>query len=556
MTIQLKKCWPLLMLLAVYLGTIGFRPLFIPDEPRYAQIAREMRQTGEYSAPRLLGLRYYEKPVLGHWLNAGSQALFGENFFSARFSSALSTLLTGALVWLLALRLGPNREENRELGITAVTLFFSFPLVFAVGTYAVLDAPFTLFVTATMVAFFYGATEPRPGRRALYLLLAGIACGLAFLTKGFIALALPTLTALGYLIWQKEYRRLLTLPWLPLAGCVLTALPWALRVHQLDPDFWHYFFWIEHIQRAIGDEHGQHPEPFWFFVPIAIVGVLPWLLFSGALVRGWRRDDLRRPLLRFAVVLAAAVLVFFSIPNGKLGTYILPAFPALAVLGGWGLNSYFRRVARPWSAFDRPLRIAVPVLAVLAALFFLYQVLGRFRVIPSRMLLYFPSENWMLAVVALMLMLVLWKLAREEAEPAAKVLNFALGLGVVMLVVHFVMPVRFTADLAPERFIRQVAGPRLQPGVELLADKDLAVVTGWALDTTRIRIYDRPGELAYGLEKPEAAGRQVTPEQLRELVASKTPIVLITDSERRVRAMPDPKRYTRRGKNFIVEFNL
>lgn len=557
---KIKKTWPLLVLLVLYFGTIGARPLFVPDEPRYAQIAREMRQTGEYAAPRLLGLCYYEKPVLGHWMNAGSQALFGENVFSIRFSSALSTLLTGVLVYLLALRGGRgSREERADFALAAATIFYTSALVFAIGTYAVLDAPFSLFVAGSMTAFFYGATEPEWKRRFLYLALAGISCGLAFLTKGFIALALPSLTATAYLLWQREPKRLLTLPWIPLVFCAATALPWALWVHRVDPDFWHYFFWVEHIQRAVGSDNRQHPEGFWYFIPILLAGSLPWLFLIEPIRRGFRKADWEHPVLRFCAALAVVVFVFFSIPRGKLGTYILPMFPAVAVLMAWGLCAALREGGKAARIFDRTLRVVVWVLAPLALGFFIWQVLGHFNVLPARMMLYGRRENWVVPVVALLILLGLWRLSAEEKEAKQKIMLFALGCAAAMLSVHISMPKRFTEHLAPEAFIRQTVLPRMTvPDVVLMADKDLAVATAWALNTTDLCIYDRPGEHEYGLSRLEDAPRQVTPAMLLELIAMKKPIVLVSDSERRVRAMPDPKTLYRHrsGRCFVVVFNM
>jgi 4-amino-4-deoxy-L-arabinose transferase len=215
-------------------------------------------------------------------------------------------------------------------------------LVAGIGTTALLDGPLTLWLTAALAAFFL-ATESPPGswRQRGWLALAGVGCGLAFLTKGFLAFAVPALVAAAYLGWQRRWRDLFRLPWPPAAAAALVAAPWSLAIHLRDPDFWRYFFGNEHVRRFLASGHAQHPQPWWLLAAATPVLLLPWSFLAPAAALGLREEaePAARRLVRFAAVWAAVTYLFFSASSGKLLTYVLPAFPALAVLLAVGLSA-------------------------------------------------------------------------------------------------------------------------------------------------------------------------------------------------------------------------
>ena len=147
--------------LLLYIAPLGVRPIIIPDEPRYAEIAREMISSGDWVVPHLNGLRYFEKPVLGYWLNAASIILFGENAFAIRFPSAMAAGISALMIFMLVRRFAGGYSA----GIFAGAVYITCLEVFGVGTFSVLDSALSMFVTASMVAFFFAHMEDKRGKK-------------------------------------------------------------------------------------------------------------------------------------------------------------------------------------------------------------------------------------------------------------------------------------------------------------------------------------------------------------------------------------------------------
>ena len=342
--------------LLVYLLPLGVRPLVSPDEARYAEISREMIASDNWVSPRFNGVRYFEKPIMGYWLNSASFEAFGQNAFALRLPSALAAGLTALIVFLLAARFAGRRTAYLAAGIYLTTL-----IVLGVGTFAVLDTFLAFFLTGALASFYTACALGQRSERLTYLAVCGAFCAGAFLTKGFLALALPVIVAGPYLALRRDWRGMITTPWLPIVVAGTLVAPWAVLIALREPDFWHYFFWIEHVQRFFGD-NAQHLEPFWYFLANGPIAALPWIVLLPAAIIGLKRGRSTGGFLSFVVVWAVLPFLFFSISKGKLLTYILPCFAPLSILVAAGLERYLA------SGLRRAFTVGAAVLAALVAL--------------------------------------------------------------------------------------------------------------------------------------------------------------------------------------------
>ena len=343
--------WVILILATLYvcyfshLGDIGFVG---PDEPRYAWIARDMAETGDWVTPRLYGKPWFEKPPLYYWGAALSFKLFGVSEAAARLPSAACALLaTLAIAWL-ALRLY-GAETARWLMLLLPTTVGMIGFSHAAAT----DMPFSAMVTIAMVAaaVLLGLV-PRPSMApprasgtsslssltsstSLMSFLFGLFLGLAVLAKGPAAIILGGGTVFFWAVATRRWRDALHL-FHPagIAGFCLTALPWYILCALRNPDFFHIFF-IEHNFRRFLTPEFQHIQPFWFYAEVILIAFLPWTAaLIWTLIVGLRRAFIRPPsaLIYFLVCWAAFCVVFFTISRSKLPGYILPAVPPIALI--------------------------------------------------------------------------------------------------------------------------------------------------------------------------------------------------------------------------------
>ncbi len=349
---------------ASWIALCGGRALFNPDEARYAEIPREMLATGDWVVPRLDGLVYIEKPPLQYWATAAAYRLFGESEWSARLYAGLCGLVTALVTAWLALRLWGAAAAWRSGIICASSL-----LVMVMSHQLTLDMSLTLFMTVTLAAFCLAQTA-RADRAARHgwMALAWASAAGAFLTKGLEAGALPVLALAAYSALHRDWK-----PWLrlsPLAGVALFLLltvPWLIAIERRLPPFFDFFFVREHFERFLTRVEARY-QPWWFFGEVLALGSLPWIApMLRALATGWRaseprgRFDARRLLWVWSVV----VLVFFSASDSKLIPYILPMFPALALLAG---SAAERRLSDDLRATGIGLIVAGVALGVGAAL--------------------------------------------------------------------------------------------------------------------------------------------------------------------------------------------
>ncbi|MBI4290646.1 MAG: glycosyltransferase family 39 protein [Betaproteobacteria bacterium] len=326
-----------------WFSPLGERNLTRPDEGRYAEIAREMVVSGDWLTPRLNGYKYFEKPVLQYWATAASFSLFGLADWSARLWPALTGFLGIVLVFL-----GGNQLFRPPAGLFAAAALAGSAIYVMMGHMLTLDMGVSFFLSASVLAVAIAQLDTStPDRRRNWMLAAWGLAALAVLSKGLIGIVLPAGAVALYVLLQRDWR-LLTRLELAAGGALFLAItaPWFVQVSRANPEFLRFFFVYEHFERFLTEAHGRY-QPLWYFVPVLLVGLLPWTIsLFPAIVNGWHSGGRARfRPARFLLLWAAVVFAFFSISSSKLPSYILPMFPALALLIGRYLAQAGRRAA-------------------------------------------------------------------------------------------------------------------------------------------------------------------------------------------------------------------
>lgn len=350
-----KLGWGVLIVATLYvcyfshLGAIGFVG---PDEPRYAWIARDMAESGDWVTPRLYGQPWFEKPVLYYWGGALSFKLFGVSEAAARLPSAVSALLaTLALAWL-AWRLY-GAETARWLLLLLPTSVGMLGFSHAAAT----DMPFSGMLTIAMAAAAVvlglprhsSDTSPQP-TPWLALGAFGFFLGAAVLAKGPAAVILSGGAVFFWAVFTRRWRDAFRLfhP-AALASFFATALPWYILCARRNPDFFRVFI-IEHNFKRYLTPEFRHIQPFWFYIPILVLAIFPWSLLLVPLlskaVKGFRTGCW--PGSRGILLLCWSLfpIAFFSLSKSKLPGYILPAVPPMVLLASRSARELLHSTSR------------------------------------------------------------------------------------------------------------------------------------------------------------------------------------------------------------------
>ena len=377
----------LLVLLGLWFGFLEHRELFHPDEGRYAEIPREMLSSGDWVTPRLNGLKYFEKPILQYWATAAAYRIFGIDEWTARLWTAVCGFMTLVFTFVTARRYaGPAAGALAAAALASSALFLAFSQILT------LDMGVSCFLALSLCAWcgLLDDRLPAQRRRAWALVFWG-AMGLAMLSKGLIGVVLPVAVIGSHVLMNRNWRVLREMHAGP--GILLflaVTLPWFALVSWRNPGFLQFFFIHEHFARYANAGH-HRPGPWWFFIAMLLVGSMPWtpvyLQALWAAIRSsrppWRpaigvgipqrpapsasegaddgasyesleplasgralaaRVDARRLLLVWVILITA----FFSASHSKLPAYIVPVFPALAML--FGMHAAGRPIAAllPW----------------------------------------------------------------------------------------------------------------------------------------------------------------------------------------------------------------
>ncbi len=295
----------------------------------HAATSKDMVLSGDWTTPTMNGERFFDKPAFHNWLVALAFVVFGFTEFAARLPNATLGLGCVLVTYLLGRRLyGPGAGFFGAVVLATAAEFF------VLSRTVMHDMSLAFFVTLGLALWFVGHSKNAAERG--WFLLSYATFGGAMLAKGPTGVLLPGAVVFLFLLARQELRFLgrMSLGWGLLIG-LLVAAPWYLAVSLRNPDYARYFF-IELNFGSFLSEEAHHQEPFHYYLPVLLVGLLPWSFFlPAALVRAWqRKGEDRHGGTVFLLLWAGLYLAFFSAAESKLATYILPLFPPLALLLG------------------------------------------------------------------------------------------------------------------------------------------------------------------------------------------------------------------------------
>lgn len=325
-----RTLWAVLIgFLVVWFYMLGARTLVPTDEGRYAEMAREMVATGDWITLRLNGIKYFEKPPLQNWMNALTFTLFGLGDWQARLWTGLC-----GLIGIVAASYTAFKIYGRRVGISSALILGSSFYWAAMGHINTLDmglsGMMTLALCGLLLAQRDGASAEEQ-RNGMLLCWAGMA--LATMSKGLIGFVLPGAVLVLYTLWTRDLGL-----WLRLhmgKGLLLffaITVPWFILVWQANPEHPHFFFIHEHFQRFTSTVH-KRGGAWYYFIPLLIIGIVPWLgLLLQSLLASIRKEQTQFQAKKMLLIWSVFIFFFFSISGSKLPSYILPIFPALAIL--------------------------------------------------------------------------------------------------------------------------------------------------------------------------------------------------------------------------------
>lgn len=334
--------WLLLIGFCVFLffNGLGQFGLVGADEPRYAQVAREMLARHDWITPTLNGTAWLEKPPLYYWEARITFAIFGVRDWAARVPSALDASLVVLAVYLFLRKLRPGFHLDGALMTASAAGLVGF------AHSASTDMPLAAMFSLAMLCWYaWWETAKQKLLYGFYLFLA-----LAVLAKGPIGMLLAGAVIVLFALAAGKPQLILKTLWLPgVFVFLVVAAPWYVAVQLRNPEFFRVFI-LEHNLARFGSDLYHHTQPFWFYLPVVALALVPWVAFVVAamieVIRVWwaERMDLFETgdaLNVFLILWLVVPIVFFSLSRSKLPGYILPAIPAAALL----VAEYVRRHA-------------------------------------------------------------------------------------------------------------------------------------------------------------------------------------------------------------------
>ena len=478
---QLEKNSVLIVIiLALFMALwgIGATPLLDPDEPVFAEAARGMLASGDFLTPRLFGNPWYDKPPLFYWLVASAQALFGDNEFAARFPSAVMACAVALMLYVSGTKL-----FNERAGFWSAVVLATCVQFFCMGKAAVTDMTLLFFMSAALLSFLHGRYW------LMYICMA-----FAALTSGPLGIIFPLAIIFIYLLLMGRLGKLFSLHLIRgLLLCCLLAAPWYYAMYTMHgSEFVDAFFSLQNLIGSTATEHA-HETRFWYYLPVVLLGLFPWtgLLLQSlvASISESRIDDMRK--LLFLHVWWAFVLVFFTVYQTRVFSYILPMFPPLALTIGWNISRMLVKL-RHNTTFTGWLW-GSGLLFLLVSLGWLYagEYFGEVRL----SLILLGAFSMLLGCVSL------YALKTYRDIELAAGLHALLGAVTMFAVFTFILPA--VADRFSVRSISAEYSAASSPAVPVYVDKPLRPGFTYYAKTQGVELLPRAGALEGVLRRQE-----------------------------------------------------
>ena len=420
----------ILILVVVYallwFGTLNYRHLIPSDEGRYAEIAREMLVTGDWVTPRYNGYKYFEKPPLQIWATASAFNIFGVGDWQARLWTALTGFLTIVFIGFTGARIYSSRA-----GWLAAVALASSPMWVIGGHINSLDMGLSAFLVAALCSLLLAQTSSNKTYSRNWMWACWAFMALATLSKGVIGVAIPgmvfavySITAWDWKIWKRLHI---------ISGSILflaITAPWFVLIAQRNPEFLEFFFIHEHLQRFTQTAHSR-TGPIYFFLPLLLLGFLPWIAqVPGAIAQTWRERNREFSSGWLLTCWFVVILGFFSISQSKLPGYIIPLFPALALIVGSQLD----RNLGSSNSLSLPWQLQTGFFVILGGIgfFFLGEVSKQSR--PDEIESYAQYTYWIIAALIALISCSLLALMQSKRNGLSSITSFAGGLFLCALI--------------------------------------------------------------------------------------------------------------------------
>jgi 4-amino-4-deoxy-L-arabinose transferase-like glycosyltransferase len=351
----------------ILLYQLGDAGLFDPDEGRNSEKAREILVLNDWVTPHENFHPVLDKPMFFYWLVAISYKLFGVSEWAARLPSALAALACLILVYRFA-----DRRWGRWEALWSALILLTCAEFFVLARIVILDMPLTFFLTLALYAFYEAVHTDDANRRRLWCLAMYVSLGAATLIKGLIGVVLPGMVFFFYLLLTHRWSILGRIYLIPGTLIFLAVvLPWYLQADARNAGYLKYFIWDEHFGRFTS-ENFNRAEPWYYFILVGLIGFFPWTLLLPFVVRHYREKKLDDKTL-FLILWVGLPFGFFSASESKLPHYLLPIFPALAILTATALVALWRK--------SEAMSLAFSLIWVAQSVAILYLIVG--AIIPA-----------------------------------------------------------------------------------------------------------------------------------------------------------------------------